>query len=90
MSTGLTDLIHQLRDFRTQHLGGEARVRVAVTSSAHGLEQFEIGAVHQDGPDLVLSCRPRQEEEDQPQDAAPQHRAERIRACLYNDYDDLC
>jgi hypothetical protein len=90
MSTRLTDLIHQLQDFRTQHLGGEARVRVAVTNPAHGSEQFEIGAVHQDGPVLVLSCQPLEEEESQPQDETPQHRAEPIRACLYNDYDDLC
>jgi hypothetical protein len=90
MSTGLTDLIHQLQDFSTQQHGGETRVRVAVSSPAHGLEQFEIGAVHQDGPDLVLSCQPLQEQGDPPQGRTPQHRAETTRACLHNDYEDLC
>jgi hypothetical protein len=90
MSTGLTDLIHQLQDFSTQHPGDEARVLVAVPTAADALEHFEVGAVHQDGPALVLSCQPLRAEAVRPPDGTPQHRAEPTRACLHNDYEDCC
>jgi hypothetical protein len=89
MFTGLTDLIHQLQDFSTQNPSDEARVWVVVTSPAHDPEQFQIEAIHQDGPALVLECQPSQQEAAPPPDQAPHHPARTTRACCHNDYEDL-
>ncbi len=89
MFTGLTDLIHQLQDFSTQHPADEARVRVVVTTPAHDHEHFEIEAIHQEGPALVLECQPPQEEAVPPQDETPRHREETTRACCHDDLEDL-
>ena len=88
MFTGLTDLIHQLQDFSTQHSGDETQVRVEVPTSVHGLEQFEIESIHQEGPAIVLECQPSHEEKTQPH-GTRQHRVESTRACIHNDYEDL-
>jgi len=96
MSTMLTDLIQQLQDVHTYHPGDDGRVIVAVPTTPHTVEQFEVGEVHHDGPSVVLCCQPLQDEQDRPQDeqdrpqdeqASPPTR--KTRACVHNDYEDL-
>ena len=80
------------------------RVIVAVPTTPHAVEQFEVGEVHHDGPSVVLHCQPLQDEEARPQDeqalgpqdeqACPQDEqacppAKKTRACVHNDYEDL-
>jgi hypothetical protein len=95
MSTMLTELMQQLQDVHTHHLG-DGRVIVAVPTTPHTVEQFEVGEVHHDGPSVVLCCQPLQDEQDRPQDkqdrpqdeqASPPTR--KIRTCVHNDYEDL-
>ncbi len=102
MSTMLTELMQQLQDVHTHHLG-DGRVIVAVPTTPHTVEQFEVGEVHHDGPSVVLCCQPLQDEEDRPQDeqATPQDEQDwlqdeqaspptkKTRACVHNDYEDL-
>jgi len=96
MSTMLTELMQQLQDVHTYHPGDDGRVIVAVPTTPHTVEQFEVGEVHHDGPSVVLCCQPLQDEQDRPQDeqdrpqdeqASPPTR--KTRACVHNDYEDL-
>ena len=95
MSTMLTELMQQLQDVHTHHLG-DGHVIVAVPTTPHTVEQFEVGEVHHDGSSVVLCCQPRQDEQAWPQDeqdrpqneqASPPTR--KTRACVHNDYEDL-
>ena len=63
MSTMLTELMQQLQDVHTHHLGDDGRVIVAVPTTPHTVEQFEVGEVHHDGPSVVLYCQPLQDEQ---------------------------
>ena len=98
MSTMLTQLMQHLQDVHTHHLhlNGDGRVIVAVPTTPHTVEQFEVGEVHHDGPSVVLYCQPLQDEQARPQDeqARPQDEqarppAEKTRTCVHNDYEDL-
>ena len=62
MSTMLTDLIQQLQDVHTYHPGDDGRLMVAVPTTPHTVEQFEVREVHHDGPSVVLCCQPLQDE----------------------------
>jgi hypothetical protein len=95
MSTMLTELMQQLQDVHTHHLG-DGRVIVAVPTTPHTVEQFEVGEVHHDGPSVVLCCQPRQDEQawpqdeqDRPQDEQASPPTRKTRACVHNDYEDL-
>ena len=88
MSTMLTELMQQLQDVHTHHLD-DGRVIVAVPTTPHAVEQFEVGEVHHDGPSVVLCCQPLQEEEARHQDEQARHPAEKARTCVHNDYEDL-
>jgi len=90
MSPKLTDLMHQLQDLHTRHPGDDGSLMVAVPTTPHTIEQFEVREVHHDGPSLVLHCRPFQEEQARPQAEQARPQAEKIRTCLHNDYEDLC
>ncbi|MGZ3384956.1 MAG: hypothetical protein ACXWNF_08570 [Isosphaeraceae bacterium] len=98
MSTMLTELVQHLQDVHTHHPNDGGRVIVAVPTTSHAVEQFEVGEVHHDGPSVVLCCQPLQDEdeEERPQDeqAMPQDEqatppAKKIRTCVHNDYEDL-
>jgi len=96
MSPMLTDLMQQLQDVHSYHPGDDGRLMVAVPTTPHTMEQFEVREVHHDGPSVVLCCQPLQDEEDRPQDeqATPQDEharppAAKTRTCVHNDYEDL-
>ena len=96
MSTMLTELVQQLQDIHTHHLNGDGRVIVAVGTTPHAVEQFEVGVVHHDGPSVVLYCRPLQDEQARSQDEQARHQDEqasppavKTRTCVHNDYEDL-
>ena len=89
MSTMLTDLIQQLQDVHTHHPGDDGRVIVAVPTTPHTVEQFEVGEVHHDGPSVVLCCRTLEDEQARPQDEQARPPAEKTRTCVHNDYEDL-
>ena len=96
MSTMLMELMHHLQDVHTHYPNDGTRVIVAVPTTPHAVEQFEVGEVHQDGPSVVLHCQPLQDEEDGPQDEQdrPQDEqaippAKKTRTCVHNDYEDL-
>ena len=96
MSTMLTDLIQQLQDVHTYHPGDDGRLMVAVPTTPHTVEQFEVREVHHDGPSVVLYCQPLQDEQARPQDEQdrPQEEqasppAAKTRTCVHNDYEDL-
>jgi len=96
MSTMLMELMHHLQDVHTHHPNDGARVIVAVPTTPHAVEQFEVGEVHHDGPSVILYCQPLQDEEDGPQDEedGPQDEqdgppAKKTRTCVHNDYEDL-
>ena len=96
MSTMLTDLIQHLQDVHTHHPGDDSPVIVAVPTTSHTLEHFEVGEVHHDGPSVVLHCQPlqgeqarAQDEEARPQDEPAKPPAEKIWTCVHNDYEDL-
>jgi hypothetical protein len=96
MSPMLTDLMQQLQDVHTYHPGDDGRLMVAVPTTPHTIEQFEVREVHHDGPSVVLHCRSLQDEPARPQDepARPQDEparppVEKTRACVHNDYEDL-
>jgi len=82
MSTMLTDLIQQLQDVHTYHPGNDGRLMVAVPTTPHTIEEFEVREVHRDGPSLVLHCQPLQDEQPRPP-------AEKTRTGVHNDYEDL-
>jgi len=91
----LMELMHHLQDVHTHYPNDGTRVIVAVPTTPHAVEQFEVGEVHQDGPSVVLHCQPLQDEEDGPQDEqdGPQDEqaipAKKTRTCVHNDYEDL-
>ena len=89
MSTMLADLIQHLQDVQTLHPGHHSPVVVAVPTTHHTLEQFEVGEIHQDGPSVVLYCHPVQQEPEEPQDEPDSPRAEKTETCVHNDYEDL-
>ena len=82
MSTMLTDLMQQLQDVHTYHPGDDGRLMVAVSTTPHTIEQFEVREVHHDGPSVVLHCQPLQDEQARPP-------AGKTRTCVHNDYEDL-
>ena len=91
----LTDLMQQLQDVYIHHLG-DGRVIVAVPTTPHTVEQFEVGEVHHDGPSVVLCCQPRQDEQawqqdeqNRPQDEQASPPTRKTRVCVHNDYEDL-
>ena len=43
MSPMLTDLMQQLQDVHTYHPGDDGRLMVAVSTTPHTIEQFEVG-----------------------------------------------
>jgi hypothetical protein len=91
MSDLLTDLMHQLQSVYTNHPGDDGRLMVAVPTTPNTMEQFEVREVHHDGPSVVLFCRPPQADEVSSQDEPPpQPQAKPKRACVHNDYEDLC
>ena len=102
MSPMLTDLMQQLQDVHTYHPGDDGRLMVAVPTTPHTVEQFEVREVHHDGPSVVLCCQPLQDEQARPQEeqARPQEEqatqeeqdrppAAKTRTCVHNDYEDL-
>ena len=96
MSPMLTDLMQQLQDVHTYHPGDDGRLMVAVPTTPHTVEQFEVGVVRHDGPSVVLYCRPLQDEQarpqdeqDRPQDEQASPPAVKTRTCVHNDYEDL-
>ena len=82
MSTMLTDLIQQLHDVHTYHPGNDGRLMVAVPTTPHTIEQFEVREVHHGGSSLVLYCHPLLDEQARPQ-------AKKTRTHIHNDYEDL-
>jgi hypothetical protein len=96
MSTMLTELVQQLQDVHTYHFIGDGPVIVAVPTTPHTVEQFEVEKVHHDGPSVVLYCQPLQDEQATHQDEEPRQQdeqasppAKKERACVHNDYEDL-
>jgi hypothetical protein len=96
MSTMLMELMHHLQDVHTHYPNDGTRVIVAVPTTPHAVEQFEVGEVHHDGPSVVLYCQPLQDEEDGPQDQQDRSQdeqdrppAKKTRTCVHNDYEDL-
>ena len=89
MSTMLTDLIQQLQDVHTYHPGDDGRLMVAVPTTPHTIEQFEVREVHHDGPSLVLHCQPLQDEQARPQEEQPRPPTRKTRTHVHNDYEDL-
>ena len=89
MSPMLTDLMLQLQDVHTYHPGDDGRLMVAVPTTPHTIEQFEVREVHHDGPSVVLHCRSLQDELPRPQDEQARPPTGKARTCVHNDYDDL-
>ena len=96
MSTMLTELVQQLQDVHTYHHIGDGPVIVAVPTTPHTVEQFEVEKVHHDGPSVVLYCQPLQDEQARHQDEEPRHQDEQASppakkkwVCVHNDYEDL-
>ena len=94
MSTMLTDLMQQLQDVHTYHPGDDGRVMVAVPTTPHTIEQFEVREVHHDGPSVVLYCQPLQDEQAgqenrQAQDEQASPPTRKTRTHVHNDYEDL-
>ncbi len=92
----LTDLIQQLQDVHTYHPGDDGRLIVAVPTTPHTIEQFEVREVHHDGPSVVLHCQPLQDEEARPQDEQDRPKDEqaspptrKTRTHVHNDFEDL-
>ncbi len=90
MTEMLTDLMQHLQDVYTSHPGDDGRLMVAVPTTPDNIEQFEVKEVHHDGPSVVLFCQSVQVEQasDEQERAKPQ--SKRRRACVHNDYEDLC
>ena len=63
MSTMLMELMHHLQDVHTHYPNDGTRVIVAVPTTPHAVEEFEVGEVHQDGPSVILHCQPLQNEQ---------------------------
>ena len=73
----LTELMQQLQDIHTYHPAMTGVLMVAVPTTPHTVEQFEVGEVHHDGPSVVLYCQPLQDEQARPQDEQARHRMNR-------------
>ena len=82
MSPMLTDLMQQLQDVHTYHPGDDGRLMVAVPTTPHTIEQFEVREVHHAGPSLVLYCQPLEDEQARPP-------AKKTRTHVHNDFEDL-
>ena len=89
MSPTLTDLMQQLQVVHAHPNGNGGRLVVAVPTTPHTIEQFEVREVHNDGPSVVLHCRPPQAEQTRPQEEQARPQEEKSRACIHNDYEDL-
>src|SRR5271165_7259656 len=89
MSTMLTDLIQQLQDVHTYHPGDDGRLMVAVPTTPHTIERFEVREVHHDGPSVVLCCQPLQDEQARPQEEQPRLPTRKTRTHVHNDFEDL-
>jgi hypothetical protein len=89
MSTMLTDLMQHLQDVHTRHPNDHARVIVAVPTTAHRSEQFEVEKVRHDGSSVVLHCQPLREEPAPTQEEPARSPREKTRPPFHNDYDDL-
>jgi hypothetical protein len=89
MTDLLTDLMQHLQNVHTNHAGDDGRLMVAVPTTPYTMEQFEVRGVHHDGPSVVLYCQSPVEQ------ASPEHERAALepkqrRACVHNDYEDLC
>ncbi len=89
MSTMLTDLIQHLQNAHAYHPGDDGRLMVAVPTTPHTMEQFEVREVHHDGPSVVLHCQSLQDEQAGHQHEQASPPAEKTRTCVHNDYEDL-
>ena len=89
MPTMLTELVQHLQDVHTHHLNGDGRVIVAVPTTRHTVEQFDVEEVRPDGPSVVLTAKPLQDEQARPQDEQASPPAKKTRTCVHNDYEDL-
>ena len=89
MSPMLTDLMQQLQDVHTHYPGDDGRVIVAVPTTPHTVEQFEVGEVHHDGPSVVLCCQPLQDVQARPREEEPRPPTRKTRTHVHNDYEDL-
>ena len=89
MSTMLTDLIQHLQNAHTYHPGDDGRLMVAVPTTPHTMEQFEVREVHHDGPSVVLHCQPLQDEQSQGTGRTASPPARKTRTYVHNDYEDL-
>ena len=87
MSTMLTELVRHLQDVHTHHFNGDGRLMVAVPTTPHTVEQFEVREVHHDGPSVVLHCQPLQDEQARPQEEEARTPAKKTRTCVHNDYE---
>jgi hypothetical protein len=90
MSNLMTDLMQHLQSVHTHHPEDDGRLIVAVPSTAHSMEQFEVREVHRRGPSVVLYCQTPQAEQSPPPEEPAKPQARRTRACAHNDYEDLC
>jgi hypothetical protein len=96
MTTLLTDLMQHLQTLHSDHPGDDGRLMVAVSTRPHTMEHFEVSEFHHVGSSVVLYCQ--SAEAEQPAPAAeptpvqkpPEPQAKRVRACVHNDYNDLC
>ena len=58
MSTMLMELMHHLQDVHTHYPNDDGHVIVAVPTTPHVVERFEVEVVHNDGPSVVLRASP--------------------------------
>ena len=90
MTTLLTDLMQHLQTLHTDYPGEDGRLMVAVTTASHTMEHFEVSEFHHEGQSVVLHCQSAQPEKPILRDDQPKPEAKRARACMHNDYTDLC
>jgi hypothetical protein len=89
MTTLMADLMHHLQTVHTDHPGDDGRLMVAVPTAPYTMEQFEVRAVHQEGPSVILYCQSRAVERPSPQNESALPEAKPSRTCTHNDYEDL-
>jgi len=91
MTNLMTDLMQHLQNLHADQPGGDGRLMVAVPTTPHTIEQFEVSAVHHEGPSVLLYCEAPEVEHAVPQAEQPQPLEEKSsRTCVHNDYEDLC
>jgi hypothetical protein len=90
MTEMLTDLMQHLQDVYTNHSGDDGRLMVSVPTTPYTMEQFEVKEVQHDGPSVLLYCQAPQVEQATPEPEQAKPQAKRTRACVHNDYEDLC